>query len=293
MKRTDLVLTLGQRLFLLLCMFLICYILTMVLSFVLGNVLSGKPAAALRMSAIVQDVIAFIVPAVATSVIVCRNPAALLCINTPRIKMLFLVVAMLFISIPAQEAVIYWNYNISLPESMSGFEKLSRSLENTAFETLKVMLGETSAGALVLNLLIVGVAAGFAEEMLFRGCFQRLLVTGGVNVHLSIWIVAFCFSALHMQLFGFVPRMLLGAYFGYLLLWSGSIWVPVTAHMLNNMMYVLTVWNQTRSTGIESLSNDPSIWNIWATLGSAAFTAGILFLMWKLRSSGKHSGDAA
>lgn len=293
MKRTDLVLTLGQRLFLLLCMFLICYMLTMVLSFVLGNVLSDKPATALRMSAIVQDVVVFIIPAVATSVIVCRNPAALLCLNTPRIKILFLVVVMLFVSIPAQEAVIYWNYNISLPESMSGFEKMSRSLEEAASATLRVMLGETGIGALVLNILIVGVAAGFAEELLFRGCFQRLLVTGGVNVHAAIWIVAFCFSALHMQLFGFVPRMLLGAYFGYLLLWSGSIWVPVVAHTLNNMMYVLSAWNTARTAGVESLSDDPVLWNIWATLGSVAFTAGILFLMWKLRPSGKHGGDAA
>ncbi len=293
MKRTDLVLSLGQRLFLLLCMFLICYVITAVLSFVLGNVLGDKPAAALRMSAVVQDVVAFIIPAVATSVIVCRNPAALLCLNTPGLKMLFLVVAMLFVSIPAQEAVIYWNYNISLPESMAGFEELSRSLENTAFETLKVMLGETGTGSLILNLLIVGVAAGFAEEILFRGCFQRLLVTGGVNVHVAIWIVAFCFSALHMQFFGLVPRMLLGAYFGYLLLWSGSIWVPVAAHTLNNMMYVLTMWNQVRDGGVESLNSDPTLWNVWTTLGSVVFTIGILYLMWKMRTSAKHGGDAA
>lgn len=293
MKRSDLVLTLGQRLFLLMCMFLICYGLTMVLSFVLGNVFAARPAVALRMSAMVQDVVAFIVPAVATSVIVCRNPAALLCLSTPRLKMMVLVMAMLFVSVPVQEAVIYWNYNISLPESMSGFESMSRSLENAAFATLKVMLGDTGIGSLILNLLIIGVAAGFAEELLFRGCFQRLLVTGGVNVHVAIWLVAFVFSALHMQFFGFVPRMLLGAYFGYLLLWSGSIWVPVIAHTLNNMIYVLAMWNQVRHSGMEALSNDPSLWNIWATLGSAVFTVGVLFLMWKLRDSGKHSGYAA
>lgn len=293
MKRSDLVLTLGQRLFLLLCIFLICYALTMVLSFVFGNVFAGRLVVAMRMSAILQDVVAFIIPAIATSVIVCRNPAALLCITTPRLKMLALVVAMLVVSVPAQEAVIYWNYNISLPESMSGFEELSRSLENTAFESLKVMLGEMGTGALLLNILIIGVAAGFAEEILFRGCFQRLLVTGGVNVHVAIWLVAFVFSALHMQFFGLVPRMLLGAYFGYLLLWSGSLWVPVTAHMLNNIIYVVAMWNQVRVDGIDSLSNDPTLWNVWITLGSVAFTALVLFFMWKYRESGQHSRYAA
>ena len=40
--------------------------------------------------------------------------------------------------------------------------------------------------------------------------------------------------------------MLLGAYFGYLLIWTGSLWAPVAAHMLNNMMFVLTAWLQVR-----------------------------------------------
>ncbi|MDE5969624.1 MAG: CPBP family intramembrane metalloprotease, partial [Muribaculaceae bacterium] len=30
------------------------------------------------------------------------------------------------------------------------------------------------------------------------------------------------------------PRLLLGAFFGYLLYWSGSLWLPITAHGFNN-----------------------------------------------------------
>lgn len=37
-----------------------------------------------------------------------------------------------------------------------------------------------------------------------------------------------------MQFYGFFPRMLLGVLFGYMLLWTGSIWVPVLAHFINN-----------------------------------------------------------
>ncbi len=293
MKRSDLVLSLGQRLFLLLCMFLICYVLTVVLSYLTSRALVARPAAALRIGALIQDVVTFIIPAVACSVFVCRRPASMLCLQKPGPVMLLLVALMLAVSVPLQEAVIYWNYHIALPESMAAFEEVSRSLEDTAFSTMKVLLGDTGTGGLILNLLVVGVAAGFAEELFFRGCFQRLLVTGGVNVHLAIWAVAACFSALHLQFFGFVPRMLLGAYFGYLLLWTGSIWVPVTAHVLNNMIFVFTAWLHVRSNGIDALTNDPSMWSLWPTLGSAAATGAVLYAMWRLRQSAEHSGDTA
>lgn len=286
MKRTDLVLSLGQRLLLLLCFFLICYILTMVCSYILGVALAGRAATALRISALLQDILAFIVPAVGTAVLVSRRPAELLCITTPpRLTLILLVVAILFVSIPAQETIIYWNYNISLPESMAGLEQTFRTLENMAADTLKTMMTDTSIGALILNILIVGIAAGVAEELLFRGCFQRLLVTGGVNVHLAIWLVAICFSAMHMQIFGFVPRMLLGAYFGYLLLWSGSVWVPVTAHVLNNTMFVVTAWHQVRQGGIDAVSQEPTLWGFLPTTLSLLLTAATLYLIYSTAKS--------
>lgn len=284
MKRTDLLLTLAQRLLLLLCFFIICYLVTAVCSYVLGRVLHDNTPAALRISAVLQDLLTFIIPAVGTAIVVCRRPAALLCLTkVPHVSTIMLVAFILFVSVPAQEAVIYWNYNIKLPASMASLEQSARMLEQTAFVTLKTMLANTSYGALIVNLLIIGIFAGLSEELLFRGCFQRLLVTGGVNRHVAVWTVALCFSALHFQLFGFVPRVLLGAYFGYLLLWSGSIWIPVTAHVLNNMMFVLTAWRHIRTSGLDTLDNEPVLWSLPATVLSAALTALALYVLWRRR----------
>ena len=47
---------------------------------------------------------------------------------------------------------------------------------------------------------------------------------------------------LHFQFFGFVPRLLLGAIFGYLLHWTGSLWVPIIAHALNNSVVVVSAY---------------------------------------------------
>ena len=53
--------------------------------------------------------------------------------------------------------------------------------------------------------------------------------------------MAILFSAFHLQFYGFLPRMLLGAYFGYLLYWSRNIWIPVFAHFVNNAFAVISM----------------------------------------------------
>ena len=179
-------------------------------AYIIGRALGSNPAAAIRITTVIQDLMTFIVPAVATAVFVTRRPADLLCLTrSPRIVFFIGILAILVVSIPVQEAIIYWNHNITLPQSMSAFENAARTMENSAFQAMATLLSDTSVPALAVNILIIGILAGLSEELLFRGCFQRLLTTGGVNRHVAIWTVAICFSALHFQLFGFVPRILL------------------------------------------------------------------------------------
>ena len=55
----------------------------------------------------------------------------------------------------------------------------------------------------------------------------------------AIIITGFMFSLMHMQFYGFFPRWLLGAVFGYLLVWSGTMWLPIFAHFVFNTVAVV------------------------------------------------------
>ncbi|MDE6311633.1 MAG: CPBP family intramembrane metalloprotease [Muribaculaceae bacterium] len=246
MKKSDLLLSLGRRLWLLLCLFIVGYAVCVGISIVLNKVLQNNAAAYLRISMVVQDLCVFAIPAIGTACMICRKPADLLgLMKGGSAQAYFAVFAILFFSIPLMETIVYWNAHLHFPPSMEAFEKVAREMEETASSLTETLLrSNTSIIGLIVNLLIIGVLAGFSEELLFRGCFQRLLTTGGVNVHVSIWTVAFVFSAFHFQVFGFVPRLLLGAYFGYLMLWTGSVRVPMLAHILNNSIYVIIAWLQ-------------------------------------------------
>ncbi len=282
LQKKDLLLSLSQRLILLGCLFIFCYGITMVLVYVLSGMLAGKPVAAMRIGAVLQDVIAFILPSVAACMMITRKPAELMCLTKGiNLRQAIYVVLLLVISLPAMESLIYLNENISFPESMREFARMAREMEDRASAAMLEMLKDTSVISLILNLLIVGVGAGVSEELLFRGTFQRILTTGGVNRHVAVWLVALVFSALHFQLFGFAPRVLLGAYFGYLLLWSGSIWLPMLAHTLNNSIFVLTAWYQMRFHPEVPFSGDSTLWGGWQIVSSVVLTSILLISLYE------------
>lgn len=235
---------LGTRIILLLCVWLIGLVISSVVSYIL--VRNGITPPKIRIATIVQDIMMFILPALVTAMLVTRRPAELLGVDYFPARFLpwLLSIATLLFSIPAMESLIKWNEGLSLPPSMQGIEDWMRQAEDNAAQMIYVLTGGTSIGSLIMSILIVGIFAGFSEELLFRGGLQRLLSTGGFNHHAAIWITAFIFSAIHMQFFGFFPRLLLGAFFGYLLYWTGSLWIPIVIHALNNTIVVVTMWRE-------------------------------------------------
>lgn len=230
----------GRRVVLLALLFIAGLCVSGVLAGLLISISSAPRLLAMtRIATIIQDIFMLVVPAVLAAVIVTRRPARLLCLDTTpgAVTYLAAIGAMLLFS-PLMSVIVEWNASLHLPASMSGLEATLRQMEAKAGGAVEFMLGPDTAGNLVMSLLIVALMAGFSEELFFRGALQRILAGTRLSPVAALWIAAFIFSAIHMQPFGFVPRLLLGAYFGYLLVWTGSVWVPMAAHVTNNALYV-------------------------------------------------------
>ncbi len=188
----------------------------------------------------VQDVLAFIVPAIVAMAIFYRRPLHAMCIDrAPSWRALVLVVVFYVVSLPAMNWLVETNQAMSLPPWMSGIEQMMRSLEDSAADATEQLLAINSVGKLLACLFVVGFMAGLSEEMLFRGAMQRTMHDSRLGIHAAVWITAIVFSAFHLQFFGFFPRMVLGLWLGYLLVWSRSLWVPIIAHTLNNSSVVI------------------------------------------------------
>jgi len=137
---------------------------------------------------------------------------------------------------------IEWNLNIELPGVLSGPEDLMRMLEENAKKLTELLTQFDSASQFLLAMVVIAIIPAIGEELLFRGIIQNLLVNISRNIHIAIWVTAFLFSAIHLQFFGFIPRMLLGALFGYLYFWSGNLFYPMVAHFINNGFTLLMIY---------------------------------------------------
>lgn len=161
----------------------------------------------------------------------------------PEGKIFLYLLLAYFLMSPVMNLTQCLNQQMALPEFMEPIENWMKEREDAAEKLTLTLLSENDLLSILFNLLVVAVAAGITEEFFFRGALQRVFERWGLNPHAVIWISAILFSAFHLQFYGFIPRMLLGAYFGYLLYWGRNIWVPVIAHTLNNTVAVLGMSN--------------------------------------------------
>jgi len=118
-------------------------------------------------------------------------------------------------------------------------ENWMRTMEDAAELMVGKFMKVEGISGLLFNVFMIAMLPALGEELMFRGVIQRIFSNWTKNYHWGIWIAAFLFSAMHIQFYGFLPRMALGAMFGYLLVWTGTMWVPILAHFVNNTMGVL------------------------------------------------------
>ena len=145
----------------------------------------------------------------------------------------------LFLLMPLVSLTSYWNEMLTLPSLLAPIEEWMRMQETLAEEMVAQFFVEKGWWSFVQNVFVIAIMAGLSEEVFFRGVVQRIIERSSSNPHLAIWGAAILFSAIHMQFFSFLPRMFLGAYLGYLLLWTRTLWVPIIVHAANNMILVI------------------------------------------------------
>jgi len=200
--------------------------------------------------------------------------------QTPAGGMLLLTVFLVIVFMGANSIVIEWNAKVHFPEFMQGFENWAREHEDVATELTKFLTEFNSPADLVLALVVIALLPALGEEIVFRGLFQNQIYRASKNAHIAIWAAAFLFSAIHFQFFGFVPRLLLGALFGYLYYWSGSLWIPITAHFANNGLSVLAMYFYKKGTldyDVEKVEAVP----VNVVIISALITSGLLYYFYQ------------
>jgi membrane protease YdiL (CAAX protease family) len=140
----------------------------------------------------------------------------------------------ILVGMPLLEFIIQWNQSLVLPAGFEETERWMRASETQLAELTKFLVNFQSPADFVIGLAVIAGLAALGEELFFRGVVQNLFERYVGNHHVAIWASAAIFSFIHFQFFGFFPRLLLGAFFGYLYVWNRNIWIPIIAHFFNN-----------------------------------------------------------
>ena len=151
-------------------------------------------------------------------------------------------IGIMVLAIPAINLLADLNSRVDLPESLDFIEQIFRRQEDAAAGLTERFLKADNVWGLLISIGLLAFLPALSEELSFRGTLQQILGRNQVKesrVHIAIWVTAFVFSAIHLQFYGFVPRLLMGALFGYVFVWSGSLWGPIVMHFTNNGFAVL------------------------------------------------------
>ena len=186
-------------------------------------------------------------------------------------KVSSMAILLMLVALPAINLLADINQQMALPSFLEPLEAWMKTQEETAKQLTEQFLSVTTYSGLIINILLMALLPAVAEELTFRGVLQKLFQGSNVSdfhtvkvPHIAIWVTAILFSAIHMQFYGFLPRMLMGALFGYMLVWTGSLWVPILMHFTNNAMAVILYFVATRAgwdmEKVDAIGTGDTLW---------------------------------
>ena len=251
----------------------------------LGDYNNPKAVMVLQYLQVLQSFGLFIFPALLAGFFFERSATGYLLLNKGSRWQIYLVtLVLMFVALPFINEMVSLNEMMKLPGYLKGMEDWMKSAEAEATRLTETFMKMPTPGAFLFNMVMIALLPAIGEELLFRGLLQRLLKDWLKNVHAAIFISAFFFSAMHMQFYGFIPRMMLGVLFGYLFYWSNSIWVPVFAHFINNGAVVIIAYLGQRGIVSGDYENFGSTDNLILMLASMAMTGASLWLIYRLKT---------
>ncbi len=262
------------------------------------EILSGMGAdpanvAYLRYVQIISHLGLFITASLLFAFLVGQHPMAYLQgQRSPNGRSLWLSAAIMLAAVPLVYYLGYLNQSLSLPESFKALESWMRQMEDSAEEITRLLLDVSSWQGLLFNLFMIAVIPAIGEEFIFRGALQRIFRQWTGSTHVAVLLAAVLFSAMHLQFFGFLPRLLLGILLGYMMVYTKNIWVPVFAHFFNNAAAVILYYGISQSGSefdMDSVGEMPMAWL------PALVSLGVLLFLFSLlkmrRSTGEYKGE--
>jgi membrane protease YdiL (CAAX protease family) len=113
---------------------------------------------------------------------------------------------------------------------------MAKTMEDAYNTQVLAMSNLKSWPEFIMALFIIAFFPAMFEEVLFRGALQNLLVKWWKKPLIAIIVSSLIFSLIHMSIYLFLSRVVLGFALGMIYHKGKNIWVNIIAHFLNNAL---------------------------------------------------------
>jgi len=147
---------------------------------------------------------------------------------------------------------------------------------------MELMTGKDLPISIIIG--VIALAPAVFEELLFRGLFPRFFEKK--SVWSAIIITGLLFAVFHLDFFKILPITFLGCWLGYLLYVSKSIYIPMLAHFLNNLIAVL-IGQEIIPEKYSMLAEGKDITSILILAGALVLFFGLNYVIFKVNNGFK------
>lgn len=219
---------------------------------------------ALKLSQLILSIGVIVLPPFMLAYLISFNSLFFLHLDKTSVnwKEVFCVVLFMILIIPFINLLGDLNHHLVLPKIFTGLETWMKDSEEQATQLTEKFLNTHTIPGLFSNIFLIAIIPAIGEELYFRGALQGV-IQQRIGITKSIWITAIIFSTIHFQFYGFLPRMLMGAFFGYLIFWSENIWLPIVGHFTNNVIAIIFYYlkfNGHKLPDIDSIGFGDTLW---------------------------------
>ncbi|MFN8285512.1 MAG: CPBP family intramembrane glutamic endopeptidase [Chitinophagales bacterium] len=193
----------------------------------------------------------------------------------PHFRLLLLALLAILAAQPLIELLVQLSKSLTSAPALQPL----RDIEQKEEVFMEKLLQFTSLGRFFVTATVIALVPALSEEFFFRGLIMRTLLRSKMNVALSIIVTGFIFALVHMQLSNFVAIWVLGSFLGYLYYISGSLWLPIMAHFINNFLTVLFKYLFNNGYLSSDLANAST--PLWLTILGTVIFGLCIFMFYK------------
>ena len=194
---------------------------------------------------------------------------------------------LLAFSIMAMAAIFtQWLVQVNAAIPLHGDWAQLRTMEQQVDKMVEAFFSETSVKRLLLLTVVMALLPAVAEEFCFRGTIQNTLSQTNLGPMGAIFVTGLTFSLVHFEFDNFLAIWCMGMVLGLIYYYSGSIWVSIAVHFLNNFAVVIGKYAYLKGMIHSDVASSDTL-PLYLTLPAGAVMIGGLILMRKW--SGKNT----